>query len=438
MIIIIFYFHRPSTFLKAVYVVGNLTNHASKNRLAFSGCTETFMFIELFLLNGIWYFQVARWFFNGDHQSLSLGCSFWQSWWCPWRCIGIAPHIVFWINILIILYPSEIVICCSEPSGAGKNKQTLCRVLKLDCSGIILSLLNKTDCSIQVWWVVKFKKRERILNSQLSWIWDVIMLWYICWFMNFCACIGYLRSVVHLELHRLLDVLHTKIWKKLLSYGSALSELITGIQAKIVKTNYVLFCIKVIMLIMPCRKLLNLLNRILEASTSLCTHSPMDQRSFPIWHSYVFGLCFSFTLVSVFSQQKFHTQVTKPLLETSRKGYLAAISASSYSFVSLLKHFLPIMNPGIFPIPFLFCLFKFFLLSIYLYSSSFVFPLKSSQCAMNQCYWQNLSFGLDFTGGASISLTYIASERIIPGYTSAFLICSTGLWFLQQTILGES
>lgn len=57
-------------------------------------------------------------------------------------------------------------------------------------------------------------------------------------------------------------------------------------------------------------------------------------------------------------------EVTKPLLETSRKGYLAAISASSYSYVSLLKHFLPIMNPG----------------------------------------------------GSSISLTYIASERIIPGY----------------------
>ncbi|PHT58902.1 hypothetical protein CQW23_01265, partial [Capsicum baccatum] len=55
--------------------------------------------------------------------------------------------------------------------------------------------------------------------------------------------------------------------------------------------------------------------------------------------------------------------VTKPLLETMRRGYLAAISASSYSYVSLLKHFLPIMNPGI----------------------------------------------------SSISLTYIASERIIPG-----------------------
>ncbi|XP_022766791.1 enoyl-[acyl-carrier-protein] reductase [NADH], chloroplastic-like [Durio zibethinus] len=57
-------------------------------------------------------------------------------------------------------------------------------------------------------------------------------------------------------------------------------------------------------------------------------------------------------------------EVSKPLLETSRNGYLAALSASSYSFISILKHFLPIMNPG----------------------------------------------------GASISLTYIASERIIPGY----------------------
>ncbi|XP_063935096.1 enoyl-[acyl-carrier-protein] reductase [NADH], chloroplastic isoform X2 [Daucus carota subsp. sativus] len=57
-------------------------------------------------------------------------------------------------------------------------------------------------------------------------------------------------------------------------------------------------------------------------------------------------------------------EVTKPLLETSRKGYLAAVSASSFSYISLLKNFIPIMNPG----------------------------------------------------GSSISLTYIASERIIPGY----------------------
>ncbi|XP_014497007.1 enoyl-[acyl-carrier-protein] reductase [NADH], chloroplastic [Vigna radiata var. radiata] len=57
-------------------------------------------------------------------------------------------------------------------------------------------------------------------------------------------------------------------------------------------------------------------------------------------------------------------EVSKPLSETSRKGYLAALSASSYSYISLLKHFLPIMNQD----------------------------------------------------GSAISLTYIASERIIPGY----------------------
>lgn len=39
-------------------------------------------------------------------------------------------------------------------------------------------------------------------------------------------------------------------------------------------------------------------------------------------------------------------EVTKPLLETSRQGYLAAHSSSSYSFVSLVKHFGPIMNEG--------------------------------------------------------------------------------------------
>jgi len=57
-------------------------------------------------------------------------------------------------------------------------------------------------------------------------------------------------------------------------------------------------------------------------------------------------------------------EVTKPLLETSRKGYLAAISNSSYSMVSLLSHLGPHMN----------------------------------------------------SGGAALSLTYIASERAIPGY----------------------
>ncbi len=57
-------------------------------------------------------------------------------------------------------------------------------------------------------------------------------------------------------------------------------------------------------------------------------------------------------------------EVTKPLLETSRKGYLAASSASAYSAVSLLQKFGPIMNKG-----------------------------------------SNM-----------LSLTYIASEKVIPGY----------------------
>nr|AQS99196.1 enoyl acyl carrier protein reductase [Gambierdiscus australes] len=57
-------------------------------------------------------------------------------------------------------------------------------------------------------------------------------------------------------------------------------------------------------------------------------------------------------------------EVTKPLLETSRKGYLAASSASAYSLVSMVSRFGPIMNEG----------------------------------------------------GSVVSLSYIASERVIPGY----------------------
>jgi enoyl-[acyl-carrier protein] reductase I len=57
-------------------------------------------------------------------------------------------------------------------------------------------------------------------------------------------------------------------------------------------------------------------------------------------------------------------EVMKPLLETSRKGYLAASSASAYSAISLLQKFGPVMNEG----------------------------------------------------GSFLSLTYIASEKVIPGY----------------------
>ncbi len=57
-------------------------------------------------------------------------------------------------------------------------------------------------------------------------------------------------------------------------------------------------------------------------------------------------------------------EVQKNLLETSREGYLAAVSASAYSFVSLLSQFGPLMP----------------------------------------------------SGAAAVSLTFIASERAIPGY----------------------
>jgi enoyl-[acyl-carrier protein] reductase I len=57
-------------------------------------------------------------------------------------------------------------------------------------------------------------------------------------------------------------------------------------------------------------------------------------------------------------------EVHKPLLETSRQGYLAAVSVSSYSLVSMVRNFAPLMPRG----------------------------------------------------GSVLSLTYLAAERVIPGY----------------------
>lgn len=57
-------------------------------------------------------------------------------------------------------------------------------------------------------------------------------------------------------------------------------------------------------------------------------------------------------------------EVKKPLLETSRSGYLTAISVSAYSLVSMVSRLSPLMRPG----------------------------------------------------GSFLSLTYMASERVIPGY----------------------
>ena len=57
-------------------------------------------------------------------------------------------------------------------------------------------------------------------------------------------------------------------------------------------------------------------------------------------------------------------EVKRPLLQTTREGYLAAMSASSYSMVSICQQFCPLMSPG----------------------------------------------------GSALSLTYLASEKVIPGY----------------------
>lgn len=79
-------------------------------------------------------------------------------------------------------------------------------------------------------------------------------------------------------------------------------------------------------------------------------------------------------------------EVNKPLLDTSRKGYLAALSASSYSFVSLISHFGPIMNPE----------------------------------------------------GAVLSLTYIASEKIIPGYGGGMSSAKAALESDTRTLAWEA
>lgn len=79
-------------------------------------------------------------------------------------------------------------------------------------------------------------------------------------------------------------------------------------------------------------------------------------------------------------------EIKNSLLETSRKGYLAALSSSSYSFISLLKHFLPFM-PG---------------------------------------------------GGSALSLSYIAAERIIPGYGGGMSSAKAALESDTRTLAFEA
>ena len=78
--------------------------------------------------------------------------------------------------------------------------------------------------------------------------------------------------------------------------------------------------------------------------------------------------------------------VKKPLLQTSRSGYLAAVSVSAYSLVSMLQRWGPLMRAG----------------------------------------------------GAAVSLTYMASERAIPGYGGGMSSAKAALESDTRTLAFEA
>jgi enoyl-[acyl-carrier protein] reductase I len=79
-------------------------------------------------------------------------------------------------------------------------------------------------------------------------------------------------------------------------------------------------------------------------------------------------------------------EVKKPLLETSRRGYLEAVSVSAYSLVSMIARLGPLMRPG----------------------------------------------------GAIVSLTYMASERVIPGYGGGMSSAKAALESDTRTLAFEA
>lgn len=79
-------------------------------------------------------------------------------------------------------------------------------------------------------------------------------------------------------------------------------------------------------------------------------------------------------------------EVKKPLIETSRAGYLAAVSASAYSMVSMIQRFTPLMRPG----------------------------------------------------GSFVSLTYMASERVVPGYGGGMSSAKAALESDTRTLAFEA
>src|SRR6266540_1831951 len=79
-------------------------------------------------------------------------------------------------------------------------------------------------------------------------------------------------------------------------------------------------------------------------------------------------------------------EVKRPLLETSRSGYLAAVSVSAYSLVSLVARLGPLMRPG----------------------------------------------------GSFLSLTYLASERAVPGYGGGMSSAKAALESDTRTLAFEA
>jgi enoyl-[acyl-carrier protein] reductase I len=79
-------------------------------------------------------------------------------------------------------------------------------------------------------------------------------------------------------------------------------------------------------------------------------------------------------------------EVKKPLLETSRKGYLTAVSASSYSFVSLVQRFGPLLRPQ----------------------------------------------------GAFLNLSFLAAERVVPGYGGGMSAAKAALESDTKTLAFEA
>lgn len=79
-------------------------------------------------------------------------------------------------------------------------------------------------------------------------------------------------------------------------------------------------------------------------------------------------------------------EVKKPLIETSRAGYLAAVGVSAYSLVSLLRHLGPTFRPD----------------------------------------------------GSALSLTYMASERVVPGYGGGMSSAKAALESDTRTLAFEA